>query len=124
MVTSRELGRFIGPVTVLLFISEIVNLHIWSNGNSPQLNYLNGFVLLILGFSIVSTHNIWTLRWPVLITMTGWFSTLLGLYRMFFPEVPQAGDNTVTMAVLLILIVIELIVTYESYRPENNAGKS
>ena len=39
---------------------------------------------------------------------------------MFFPDAPQAGDNPAMIPGLIILIAIELIVTYKSYRPENN----
>jgi hypothetical protein len=118
MSKSREIGRYIGPVLVLLFVSEIINLHIWSNGNPPQLNYLNGFVLLLFGWYIVSKHNIWTRSWPILITLAGWFATLLGLYRMFFPDAPQASDSPATIISLTILLVIALFLTYKSYKPK------
>ncbi len=119
MSKSKELGRYIGPVLVLLFLSEIINFHIWSTGNTPQLIYLNGFVLLLFGWYIVSKHNIWTLTWPVLITIIGWAATALGLYRMFFPTAPQASDNITSITAVAILLVIALIITFQSYRPGN-----
>ncbi len=117
MSKSREIGRYIGPVFVLLFLTEIINFHIWSSGNTPQLVYLNGFVLLLFGWYIVTKHNIWTLKWPVLITMMGWAATALGLYRMFLPTAPQASDNFISIAGVIILLIIALIITYKSFKP-------
>ena len=120
MSKSREIGQYIGPVFIFLFLTEIINFHIWSTGNTPQLIYLNGFVLLLLGWYIVSKHNIWTLSWSLLITLMGWATTLLGLYRMFLPKAPQAPDNLISITGVIILLVIALIITYKSYRPEKN----
>ncbi len=119
MSKSTEIGRYIGPVLVLLFLSEIINLHIWNGGNTPQLTYLNGFVLLLFGWYIVSKHNIWIWEWPVLITIMGWATTLLGLYRLFFSTAPQAGDNIGTILTITLLLVIALVITYKSYKPGN-----
>ena len=118
MSKSREIGQYIGPVFIFLFLTEIINFHIWSKGNTPQLIYLNGFVLLLFGWYILSKHNIWTLSWPVLITLMGCAATLLGLYRMFLPIAPQAPDNIATIIGVIILLVIALIITYKSYKPE------
>ncbi len=115
--TSKNIGRFVGPVTVLLLLSEIINFHIWNNGNTPQMVYLNGFVLLLFGFYIIRTHNLWIRNWQVLITLTGWFFTILGLYRMFFPGAQQASESQATYVGLVILLAIEALVTFKSYWP-------
>jgi hypothetical protein len=37
------------------------------------------------GLAIVYFHNRWTGGWPVLVTVMGWLSLVVGLLRMVFP---------------------------------------
>jgi hypothetical protein len=37
------------------------------------------------GLAIVYFHNRWTVSWPVLVTVMGWLSLVVGLLRMVFP---------------------------------------
>lgn len=123
MVTKSEnsitIGKYLGPVLSLLLISEVVNFHIWNTSTNPQLVYLNGFVLLLFGFYIIRVHNLWVKSWPVLITLSGWFFTILGVMRMFFPEAKQASDSFYTFVGLGILTIIELFITFKSFTNRN-----
>ncbi|HEV2402602.1 MAG TPA: hypothetical protein VGS08_00185 [Candidatus Saccharimonadales bacterium] len=113
---SKKVGRYVGPVLAILFLSEIRTVHIYEVSASPQIVYLNGFVLLLFGFYLVSIHNIWTRHWPVLITLSAWSATLLGLYRLFFPTSPQAPVGMATYVMLAVFAGIEIIITAMSYK--------
>lgn len=52
-----------------------------------------------------------------MVTITGWIAMLGGLYRMFAPTAPQAGENFVTYAVLVALFVVGGILTLKAYWP-------
>lgn len=52
--------------------------------NAPLLN-LCGVIGLILGLLLVVGHNIWVSDWPVLVTIIGWITLLMGAYRLFAP---------------------------------------
>lgn len=119
MIASKNIGRFVGPVVILLLVTEIINFHIWNVSGGPQLVYLNGFVLLLFGFYIIYVHNIWTRSWPIIITLTGWFFTILGLYRMFFPEAKQAPENSMMYVGLIILVALEVFMTLKAYASKN-----
>lgn len=112
---SIKVGRYVGPVLAALFLSEIVTLHIYETPASPHIVYLNGFVLLLLGFYLVSVHNVWTKRWPVLITLSAWGATALGLFRLFYPTAAQAPLTTPTYIMLVIFAALEIFVTIKSY---------
>lgn len=71
-------------------LSETLNAHIWATNIAPAI-YLNGNLLFVAGLAIVLAHNLWTFRWPVIVTLTGWFALFLGLFRMFAPDVFLAG---------------------------------
>jgi hypothetical protein len=48
--------------------------------------YMTGFITIIIGFLIVSFHNIWTKDWTVLITVLGWLALAKGICLIAFPE--------------------------------------
>lgn len=112
---SKITGKYVGPVLAILLISEIINFKIWEIAANPQLVYLNGFILLLFGFYIIRIHNIWIKSWQVLITLSGWFFTTLGLLRMFFPQAKQANQSIATHIGLIVLLTIELIIIFKSY---------
>ena len=112
---SKRVGRYVGPVLLVLFLSEIVTLRIYESPANPHIVYLNGFVLLAFGFYLVSIHNAWTRHWPVLITLSAWGATALGVFRLFFPTASQAPVDTSTYAMLIIFASIEIFITIKSY---------
>ncbi|MDO1446584.1 hypothetical protein Q0590_10005 [Rhodocytophaga aerolata] len=114
MEKAIQLAGLLGPILVVLSISEGLNLHIWERVEA-NLVYLNGLLLFVGGLSIVRTYNYWALDWPMMITLTGWLSLMAGLYRMFFPNARQLKKSTFTYVVLLLLLVTGIILTYKGY---------
>ncbi len=117
MANSKNIAGLIGPAIVAITLSETVNNHIWS-GNTAAGVYLNGAILFVAGLALVRAHNLWVRGWPVLITLTGWFIMLLGLFRMFFPELQLAGaKHTSAVSVEAIsLMLVGLYLCYQAYR--------
>ena len=70
MADSRRLAALIGPALMAIAVSETIKLHIWAMHIAPVI-YRNGCLILVGGPAIVPTHNYWTWRWPVLITIIG-----------------------------------------------------
>ena len=72
------------------------------------------------GLAVVRAHNRWTRDWTVLVTLTGWFFLLLGLFRMFaagqYQRASAGTSSTVFMALEGALLVIALVITYHGYR--------
>ena len=114
MEKAIQLAGLIGPILIVLSISEALNLHIWQKLEA-SLVYLNGLLLFVGGLSIVRAYNHWAFDWTMLITMTGWLSFIIGLYRVFFPGAQQPKKSATTYAVLLVLLVIGSILTYKGY---------
>jgi hypothetical protein len=52
---------------------------------SPILVVLAGYAAFIPGLVIVHFHNRWTGGWPVVVTVMGWLSLIIGLILMIFP---------------------------------------
>jgi uncharacterized membrane protein len=122
MMNSKQLAQLVGPTMSIMTLSEIINFHIWAT-NIPPVTYLNGMILFVIGISILRIHNRWVRSWPVLLTLAGWFSILLGSLRVFFPEAEQAGDNTSTFIVISLLGAVGIFLTIKGYWPENEKMK-
>jgi hypothetical protein len=123
MKASRRLAGLLGPVLIVLGLTEILNNRIWfaamaqAPASFAPLVYLNGTLLFVAGLAIVRDHNRWRLRWPLLMTLVGWFLVLLGLARMVFPEAPsQDMPNTTALIVLEgVLAAIGAFLTFKAY---------
>jgi hypothetical protein len=117
MANSKDIAGLLGPAIVAITASETVNIHIWT-GNTAAGVYLNGAILFVAGLALVRAHNMWVRGWPVLITLTGWFMMLLGLFRMFFPELQLEGaKHTSTVgAEAMLLMLVGLYLCYQAYR--------
>ncbi len=117
MTNSKQLAGIIGPTIIAVTISETLNVHIWT-ANTAAGVYLNGALLFVAGLSIVRSHNHWVRDWPVIVTITGWFVMLLGLFRMFAPEMQLEGAKNISVVVAgtLFVLVIGIFLTFKSYR--------
>ncbi|CAN5853244.1 hypothetical protein BH11PSE1_BH11PSE1_20220 [soil metagenome] len=115
MADSRHIAGLAGPALVAMTTSEALKLDIWA-GVSPTLVYLNGLMLFVAGVSIVRTHNVWTRRWPVLVTLLGWGALAVGLLRMFAPRAPQLAPSGSTYAVIGLLFLVGGVLTFQGYR--------
>jgi hypothetical protein len=119
MTNSKQLAALIGPTVMVLTASEAMNLRIWAVNIAP-ITYLNGTILFVAGLAIVRVHNDWGRSWPVMVTLTGWFSLLIGLYRMFAPQAQQGGQNGATYAVLAALFAMGVFLTFKGYSREKS----
>ena|SRR4249919_1358448 len=116
MTISKQLAGMIGPTIIVVTISETINVHIWE-ANTAAGVYLNGTLLFVAGLSIVRSHNHWVRDWSVMVTLTGWFVMLLGLFRMFAPEMQLEGAKNATAVVTITTFVLAMgiFLTFKAY---------
>lgn len=115
MTTSKTIAALLGPTLVASAISLLANL-----GTSRTINErealcssIAGYAAFVPGLAIVYFHNRWTGHWPVLVTIMGWLSLVVGLLRMVFPTqiaalttkiAPSAAGVFPVVAVVFLLI--------------------
>ena len=121
MANSKNIAGLIGPAVVATTISETVNIHIWAANTAAGVHF-NGTVLFVTGLAIVRAHNLWVRGWQVLVTLAGWFFMLLGLFRMFFPELQLEGakHTSAVSMVTMLLLVVGIFLTFKAYGREKN----
>ena len=120
MKKSKSLAGIIGPTLVVMVASELKawNPTLYDSQIAP-LVYLSGVLLFVAGIAIVRAHNIWVLGWQTFLTLAGWFALLLGLVRMFFPQVykTQFKNDGSTLVVEAFLILLGIFLTIKAYWP-------
>jgi len=116
MSNSKHIAKLLGPFLIAMTISEMMTPRIWDTVPVTQ-TYLAGSLWLLAGLTIIRGHNYWTLSWPVLISIIGWFAILGGLSRMFFPEPVQqgSGNSLPVLAVQIVLLIIGVVLTFKAY---------
>lgn len=125
MTTSKQIAGLLGPTMIAMLVSEfpLVQPHLYDT-QIPPVVYLSGTLMFVAGLAIVRAHNRWVRDWTVLVTLSGWFLLLLGLFRMFAAGTYQQGAaNTgagVFMVLEAILLIVALIITYKAYGRSDN----
>jgi hypothetical protein len=108
-------------IAVLVSEFPLVQPHLY-DAQIPPVVYLSGVLMFVGGLAIVRAHNRWTADWTVLVTLSGWFLLLLGLFRMFAAGQYQAASANTNATVFMILegmlLVIGLVITFKAYRRE------
>jgi uncharacterized membrane protein HdeD (DUF308 family) len=120
MPESKRIAGLVGPTIVAMIASEfpLVQPHLY-DAQIPSVVYFSGVLMFVAGLAIVRAHNRWARDWTVLITLSGWFGVVLGLFRMFAAGRYQrsAADTSATVFMVLegVLFVCGLIITFKAY---------
>jgi hypothetical protein len=98
MTTSKTIAALLGPTLVASAISLLANLGtsrtiIEGLSQSPALIMIAGYAAFVPGLAIVYFHNRWTGGWPMLVTVMGWLSLVVGLLRMVFPHTNRRTND-------------------------------
>ena len=120
MANSKRIAGLLGPTLVVMVASEfpLVQPHLY-DAQIPPVVYLSGVVMFVAGLAIVQAHNVWRRDWTVVVTLSGWFFLLLGLFRMFAAGLYQRSSASASSVLFMIvegtLFVVGLIMTFKAY---------
>ena len=120
MSNSKKIAGIVGPTIVAMVVSEfpLVQPHLY-DAQIPPVVYLSGTLMFVGGLAIVRAHNHWTRDWTVLVTLSGWFFLVLGLFRMFAAGAYQRNSANTSARTFMILegvlAILGLIMTFKAY---------
>jgi hypothetical protein len=126
MEKSKSLAAIVGPTLTVMVLSE---LKFWNptlyNMQIVPLVYLSGVLMFVAGLSIVRCHNIWVWGWQTTLTIMGWLTILLGLLRMFLPQMymTQFKNENFALIVEISLILTGIFLTFKAYSPMKIQGE-
>ncbi|MFN8424030.1 MAG: hypothetical protein U0470_11860 [Anaerolineae bacterium] len=120
MADSKRIAAIVGPTIVAMTAAEfpLVQPHLY-DAQIPPVVYLSGVLMFVAGLAIVRAHNRWARDWTVMVTLSGWFGLLLGLFRMFAAGQYQRGSANTSATTFMILegvlLLCGLVMTYKAY---------
>lgn len=82
---ARLIGLFLAFVGVALITRpQEFQQSVKDAAKDNAILLLISIIPLIVGIAIISCHNIWTNRWPLIITLFGWVIFIVGFIRLYF----------------------------------------
>ncbi len=120
------ISKLLGPIIFVLAIPMIISpksLNKITKGflEDKLLILISGVLAMTAGLSIINTHNIWALDWPVIITLLGWALVVGGAFRIIAPRVVhRVGDKmmdrpNLTRVVGILWGTLGLFLIYKGY---------
>ena len=107
MQTSVLIARLIGPILVVVGLTVLINPKALQEIGqeflaSRAMIFIAGFLALLGGLAILTTHNLWTTGWPLIITIFGWLAFIGGILRIAFPALTKSiGEVMLAKGALL-----------------------
>ncbi|HXF53354.1 MAG TPA: hypothetical protein VNK52_04450 [Hyphomicrobiaceae bacterium] len=108
MRDSAFIARLIGPLLLVNALAILINRKgfqemISGATRNPAVIYFAGLLTLLAGLTIVEFHNVWTLGWPLIITLIGWLAIVGGIARTMFPaRMAAIGESMVLRERLMV----------------------
>jgi len=127
MHVSIFLARLLGPLFLLPGIGILINPRVFRAlatevVRSVTLIYLFGLVDFAAGLAIVLNHNVWTLGWPLLVTLIGWVLLIRGAARIAVPDLILGyaarfvGNKQIYPFVGAAAVILGLVLCYFGFR--------
>jgi uncharacterized protein YjeT (DUF2065 family) len=89
---QEVVATVIAWLVLLLGISYMVQAGHWAELARDALRYPHQYfpmvmMILVLGLTVVTLHNVWVADWPVVITVFGWIMVLKSMIYLLAPQV-------------------------------------
>ncbi len=120
------ISKFLGPVILALSVPMILSpASLQETARrflvDRPLILISGVLAMTAGLSIVNTHNVWVLDWPLIVTLFGWALVLGGASRIVAPNaVEHVGSAmmdrpTMTRIVGALWALLGAFLTFKGY---------
>ncbi|MBU0668099.1 hypothetical protein KJ951_04500 [Patescibacteria group bacterium] len=91
MQTSLFLAQVFGLAYTIIGLGIIFNNKHYTKmieelRTSAHYSYLGGVAAFVVGFAIITYHNIWISGWEVIITILGWAALIKGILLLALPQ--------------------------------------
>lgn len=128
MDISIFLAKLIGLFSIVISLGILFNLRNYQKVmedfiENAALIYLSGIFAFLFGLLVVLFHNVWVMRWPVIITIFGWSGIIKGFWLISLPNTVSKYmqvylKKTVLLEIhLAVFLALGVIVTFFGYFP-------
>ena len=92
---------------------------------NPSAVYIGGFAALVVGFLLVTFHNVWTKDFSVIITVVGWMALIKGILIFVLPKMMTALTKAMiskknTLKIMSVFVLIAgLLFSFLGFCPKS-----
>lgn len=84
---ARALGLMYLLVGIGMFVSPEHYKRLYKDSmTNTTLLYMGGFMAFLIGFSVVTFHNLWVKDWRSIVTIIGWMALIKGCLLLASPQ--------------------------------------
>lgn len=110
-------GILIVVVSIALLVKDKHIKRLFEKIESEESLFCWGVASVLIGVSMILSHNLWVKSWQVIITIFGWISLLKGLSFLFVPELVKKWSKKLETSpflpyALVVAVFVGLAVTY------------
>lgn len=125
MTLSIFLAKVLGLYLVITCLAVLVNEKLLKKAikayaQDMPILFFHGIFALLLGLTLVVSHNIWTSDWRVIITIIGWLALLKGVLRLFVPgQAVKWGlkiYDKISPVVFIVFLVVGVYLAYVGFK--------
>lgn len=110
METSLFLAKFWGLYLIIFFFVLSFNPQhirdIFEYLKDPKFTHITAFIAIIMGILNILSHNVWINDWPLIITLFGWISLIIGIVLFTFPSQSIVWLQFVNVKLIQIIYVL------------------
>lgn len=128
---TRMFSRVIGPFLVIVTATAVVRApdqlrQISEAAPTPLWTWVSGAFTLLAGLIVVAFHPYWRGAAAIGVSITGWLTTLKGLFLVTFPETSMSvaqdalGAASLWQVTYFVFILLGLYLTYVGWAPARN----
>lgn len=90
-MTEAQIFQLFGIMYLAIGLGALINPEFYRKmltdfGQSRPMIYMGGLGVLVIGYLLVTFHNVWVKGWPVIITVIGWGALFKGLFLLVLPK--------------------------------------
>lgn len=126
METSLFLAQLFGASLAIFALAGLLRKNLVKNAindyrHNVFLELVIGFMSVLAGLSIILTHNVWVMDWPVIVTVFGWSALIKGAMFMTCPDTlfdfgkKFYSSNTRIRAVLIIALALGIFLAMKGF---------
>jgi len=91
-MSDAHIFQLIGIVYLSAGLGIIISVRFYGHllqdyAEHPAVTYVSGLLALVVGWLLVTFHNIWVKDWPVIITVVGWIALVKGISLLVLPGI-------------------------------------
>lgn len=106
--TVIGIGIFLDSIRFRQLLTDI------QHANAVTL-YFSGVTSLVVGFSIVTFHNIWTPDWRAALTLIGWIALVKGVLMLIKPDILLKNASFWQNKLMLVGTIVLLVGLFLGY---------